>query len=404
MTLPPRGRAPVLSALNRVAVYLTLALVAGIASASLTLITPSLPSLQEELGISIPELGASQAAYLLCLALPQLLYGSYSDRIGRRRPLIVGLVLFTLGSIAATFAFDVWSFTATRLFQAIGASAGMVVSRGIVRDMHPEGRMASVMGFLAMAMMVIPMVAPALGGIVQDSFGWTGNFWLLASIGAALIIASLVWLPGGGPAPGQQERSAGALRALITSRRFHFFTIQFALSSATNQLFFMTAPFIMERQFGQAPSAYGFWFSLPPLLYFAGNMLSGMFAERAGTVRMVRTGTVGAGLACMLWVVVFASVPMPSYGAFLVMGSIALFHGLVTPSAVAGSTGAISTSFGLASGLAGAIQALLCAAIILAAAITGIDTAMMLVWVMTGITWLCVVLSQLLVPAPSATT
>jgi DHA1 family bicyclomycin/chloramphenicol resistance-like MFS transporter len=395
---PAGGPGPALRAFNRLALYLTLALVAGIASASLTLITPSLPSLQEQLGISVAELGASQAAYLICIAVPQLLYGSYSDRIGRRRPLLVGLVLFTLGSVAATFAFDVWSLIAARLFQAVGASAGMVVSRGIVRDMHPEGRMASIMGFLAMAMMVIPMIAPALGGVVQDSFGWTGNFWLLAAIGAALIVASVVWLPGGRPAQGPQQRAGGALRTLVASRRFHFFTMQFALSSATNQLFFITAPFIMERQFGQAPSAYGYWFSLPPLLYFAGNMFSGMFAERAGTIRMVLTGTLGAGAACLLWVAVFAAVPVPSFGLFLVMGSIALFHGLVTPSAVAGSTGAISGAYGLASGLAGAIQALACAAIILWATAAGVETASALLWVISGIAWVCVLLSLLLMP------
>jgi DHA1 family bicyclomycin/chloramphenicol resistance-like MFS transporter len=395
---PKAGRRSPSALLNRFATYVTLALSAGLAAASLTLITPSLPALQAELGISMTQLGASQAVYLLCIALPQLAYGSYSDRIGRRRPLILGLVIFTAGSIAATFAFDVWSLTGARLLQAVGASAGMVISRGIVRDMHPEGRMASVMGFLAMAMMVIPMVAPALGGIVQDSYGWTGNFFLLAGIGAALVVASLLWLPAGRPAEGGHDRPSGVLRALARSRRFHFFSLQFALSSATNQLFFLTAPFVMERQFGQAPSSYGVWFSLPPLLYFAGNMLSGIFAERAGTIRMVRTGTLGAGVACLLWVLVFAGTDVPLYGPFLVMGSIALFHGLVTPSAVAGSTGAISGSFGLASGLAGAMQALLSAAIILLASEAGIATASALVWSMAAIAWLCVLLSQLLLP------
>lgn len=400
MTAPirPTGSGTVLSLLNKAAVYVTLALAAGLAAASLTLITPSLPSLQVELGISMTQLGASQAVYLLCLAVPQLLYGSYSDRIGRRKPLLFGLAVFTLGSIAATFAFDVWSLTAARLLQAIGASAGMVISRGIVRDMHPEGRMASVMGFLAMAMMVIPMIAPALGGIVQDRFGWTGNFWLLAGIGMTLIVASLLWLPGGKAAAPPADKAAGVLHALIASRRFHFFALQFALSSSVNQLFFLTAPFVMEREFGQAPSSYGFWFSLPPMLYFAGNLLSGVFAERAGTIRMVRTGTFGAGLACALWLVTFAFAPAGPASPFLVMASIALFHGLVTPSAVAGSTGAISRSFGLASGLAGAVQAVLSASIVMLASEAGIETALMLVWTMAGITWLCVLLSQLLLP------
>ncbi len=400
---PSPGGNPALRSLNSLAVYVTLALCAGLAAASLTLVTPSLPALQHELGISMAQLGGSQAAYLLCLALPQLLYGSYSDRIGRRRPLIVGLTVFVIGSIGATFAFDVWSLTAARLLQAAGASAGMVVSRGIVRDMHPEGKMASVMGFLAMAMMVIPMIAPALGGVVQDSFGWKGNFWLLASIGTGMIIAAIIWLPNIRPPQGEQTPSLATIRALLTSRRFNFFALQFGLSSSTNQLFFLTAPFVMERQFAETPSAYGVWFSLPPLFYFAGNLISGVYAERAGTVRMVRLGTLGAGIVCGLWVLFFSVWAVAPAGLFLVMASIALCHGLVTPSAVAGSTGALATAFGLASGLAGCMQALLAAIVIVVVSSIGVATAIALVWTLTAIAWLCVVLSQLLLPARTET-
>ncbi len=377
---------------------MTLALSAGIAAASLTLITPSLPSLQAELGISMAQLGASQGVYLLCIAVPQLLYGSYSDRIGRRKPLLVGLAIFVAGSIGATFAFDIWSLMLARLLQAAGASAGMVVSRGIVRDMHPEGRMASVMGFLAMPMMVMPMIAPALGGLMQDMVGWRGNFWLLAGSGVALFAAASAWLPRDGAAAAVRHGPSGAARRLLRSRRFHFFALQFGLSSAANQLFFITAPFVMERQFGLAPSAYGVWLSLPPLMYFAGNLLSGLYAERLGTVRMVRAGTLGTGVVCTIWLVVLARFEVAPVELFLVMGSIALCHGLVTPSAVAGSTGAISTAFGLASGLAGFIQALLGAIVVSAATVFGIERATSLVWWLAGLAWLCVILSQLLLP------
>lgn len=394
----PEAPHPPVSAGRRIALYLTLALSAGIAAASLTLITPSLPSLQAELGISMAELGASQGVYLLCIALPQLLYGSYSDRIGRRKPLLVGLAIFVAGSVGATFAVDIWSLMLARLLQAVGASAGMVISRGIVRDMHPEGRMASVMGFLAMPMMVMPMIAPALGGLIQDMVGWRGNFWLLAGSGVALSAAALAWLPRDAAAAAVRHGSSGAVRRLLGSRRFHFFTLQFGLSSATNQLFFITAPFVMERQFGLAPSAYGIWLSLPPLMYFAGNLLSGLYAERLGTVRMVRTGTLGTGLVCAIWLVVLTRFEVAPAELFLVMGSIALCHGLVTPSAVAGSTGAIATAFGLASGLAGFIQALLGAIVVSAATVFGIERATSLVWWLAGLAWLCVVLSQLLLP------
>lgn len=389
MTGGGRGRLPL---------YATLAFCAGIGAASLTLITPSLPSLQQELGITVAQLGASQAIYLLCIALPQLFYGACSDRIGRRRPLLIGLGIFVAGSIAATFAFDVFSLTLARFLQAIGASSGMVISRAIVRDMHGEGRMASVMGFLAMPMMVMPMLAPAVGGLIQELVGWRGNFWLLTACGLLLIAASLAWLPREAAAPAAQPAPAGAAKALLTSRRFHFFTLQFGLSSAANQLFFIAAPFVMERQFGLSPLAYGAWFSVPPLMYFAGNLVSGIYAERLGTVRMVRAGALGAGLVCAAWVLLFSMLPVPSAGLFLVMGSIALCHGLVTPSAVTGATGAISAAYGFASGMAGFIQAALCAAVVMAASVFHIESAGLLVWWLAGLAWICIALSQLLLP------
>jgi len=383
---------------GRLPLYVTLALCAGIGAASLTLITPSLPSLQSELGITVTQLGVSQAVYLLCIALPQLFYGAYSDRIGRRKPLLLGLAVFVAGSIAATFAFDVLSLTFARFLQAIGASSGMVISRAVVRDMHPEGRMASVMGFLAMPMMVLPMIAPALGGLVQDLIGWRGNFWLLTVCGILLIAASMAWLPRESGAAAAQLTPAGTTKALLTSRRFYFFTFQFGLSSATNQLFFIVTPFVMERQFGLPPLAYGAWFSIPPLMYFAGNLISGIYAERLGIVRMVRVGSLGAGVVCAIWLLAFIYLPVASVELFLVMGSIALFHGLITPSAVAGATGAISTAFGFASGMAGFLQALLCAMTVLAASVAEIEHAELLVWWLASISLVCVMLSQTLLP------
>lgn len=389
-------------AVRKILLYATLALSGGIAAASLTLITPSLPSLQSELGISMSQLGASQAVYLLCIAVPQLLYGSYSDRVGRRKPLLVGLAIFVAGSVGATFAFDIWSLMLARLLQAVGASAGMVISRGIVRDMHPEERMASVMGFLAMPMMVMPMIAPALGGFVQDMVGWRGNFWLLAGSGVALLAAALAWLPRDRRPAAAADAPSGAARRILGSGRFHFFALQFGLNSAMNQLFFIMAPFVMERQFGQAPSAYGVWLSVPPMMYFVGNFLSGLYAARHGTIRMVRAGTFAMALACGLWVAVFALFDVASVELFLVMGCIALCHGIVMPSAAAGSTGAIATAFGLASGIAGFMQAALGAAVVLAATIAGIETATMLVWWMAGISLICLVISQLLLPGDAA--
>lgn len=335
-----------------------LALSAGLSAASLTLISPSLPAIEHDLGLQAGVIGQMQALYLLGLALPQLFFGIVSDRIGRRRPLLIGLLCFLSGSLICAQAEGLGMLLAGRLLQAIGASASLVLTRAILRETSNGGdRAASMLGYVTVAMMVVPMIAPLVGGILQGHFGWRSNFYLL-TVFAALLFASVAWVvPGVSSLPAGGVRvSFGLYRRILSSRTFQAFTIQTTLASAANQIIFNCSPFVAENAFGAAPKEYGSWMTLSAGGYMIGNFMSGQLSVRLGAARVLGFGTAALALWSLILLGVFASGSMTMAILFLLAGVLGICHGLVMPNALAGLTGAVPGLYGSAAGLGGMIQ------------------------------------------------
>jgi len=131
---------------------------------AITIFLPSLPAIADDLGTSQALAQMTVSAYLGTFALAQLVVGPLSDAVGRRGPLLAGLVLFTLGSAACAFAPDITVLITARVIQAIGGCACIVISRAIVRDTTDGAAATRAMAYLGMALAVAPMVAPLIGG------------------------------------------------------------------------------------------------------------------------------------------------------------------------------------------------------------------------------------------------
>jgi len=123
---------------------------------------------------------------LIGMAVCQLIYGPASDKFGRRPLLLAGLSLFFIASVLAAIAPSIEMLIAARLIQAIGGSAGIVLARAMVRDVFTREKSASVISYITMAFVVAPMIAPVLGGFLEQYSSWRTGFWLLAIVGAIL--------------------------------------------------------------------------------------------------------------------------------------------------------------------------------------------------------------------------
>src|SRR5690606_31952563 len=178
--------------------HFSLALVLGLLSAigpfAIDMYLPALPEIGHSLGADVGAVQLSLTAFFLSLGLGQLLYGPVSDMVGRKPPLYFGLGLFTLASVGCALATDIQMLIALRFLQGLGAAAGGVIPRAIVRDLHTGTEAARLMSLLMLVFSVSPILAPLTGSVVIAITGWRGVFWVvaLAAVAGMLMLRGAV--------------------------------------------------------------------------------------------------------------------------------------------------------------------------------------------------------------------
>jgi DHA1 family bicyclomycin/chloramphenicol resistance-like MFS transporter len=335
---------------------LTLILLAGIAALAMNIFLPSLPGMTAHFDTEYRLIQLSVAVYLGVNAMLQLFIGPISDRLGRRPVILGGLAIFLLATLGCIFAGNVWIFLFFRMMQATVVAA-MVLSRAVVRDMVPDAQAASMIGYVTMGMAVVPMIGPAIGGMLDQVYGWQASFWALFILGLAVM--ALAWADLGETAPLSGQNFREQIRdypELFTSPRFWGYAMAAALSSGAFFTYLGGAPFVGSVVFEMTPSQLGLFFGAPAVGYFLGNFVSGRFSVRIGVNRMVLWGTLinagGIGTNLALFHLGFGS-PLSFFGLMTLMG---LGNGMAIPNATAGALSVRPNLAGTASGLSGALM------------------------------------------------
>jgi len=323
---------------------------------AMNIFLPSLPGMTAYFDTEYRLIQLSVALYLAVNAGLQIIMGPVSDRLGRRPVILGGLGIFLIATLGCIFAPNILIFLTFRMIQATVVVA-MVLSRAVVRDMVPEAQAASMIGYVTMGMAVVPMIGPAIGGVLDQVFGWKANFWALFILGVAVFW--LTWRDLGETAPRSGHSLTQQFRnypELLTSPRFWGYSLAAALASGAFFAYLGGAPFVGDRVFGLDPATLGIYFGAPAIGYFLGNFISGRFSVRVGINRMVLWGTLfnagGIGLNLLIF---YAGVgtPLSFFGLMTLMG---LGNGMLIPNATAGALSVRPHLAGTASGLSGAMM------------------------------------------------
>lgn len=338
-----------------------LVLITGIGPFSLQIIVPAIPGLAETFAVPQATAQLGLTVYLLGVAIGQLLYGPLSDRYGRRPMAIAGLAVFLAASVAGTYASSIGGLVAARALQAFGACAGMVLARAMIRDCYEKDRSASIMAYVFMGMTVAPMIAPVIGALLDDAFGWRALFVMPGMFGLALLGAVLARLPEtlrheDGAAHGRFADVVAASLGLLRSPAFGVYSGCFAASSAVFFAFLGGAPFVVVRGLGLPATAYGIAFAIISVSYAAGNFVTARLAVRLGVRRLLSAGTALTFLAAAAAVVMVTALPPAMANLFGPATLMAFGNGIAQANAMAGAVSVRPQAAGAASGLAGAIQ------------------------------------------------
>ncbi|NYI28313.1 multidrug effflux MFS transporter [Sulfitobacter geojensis] len=335
---------------------LTLILLSGLSALVMNIFLPSLPHMAEYFGTSYATMQLTVPLYLLCSAVIQLFIGPISDNLGRRPVIIGGLVLFMLATLGCIFAPNTAVFLGFRIAQAVIATA-MVLSRAVLRDLYTQDQAASKLGYVTMGMALVPMIAPAVGGAIEQVADWHVTFWLMFVIAGAVLVLVL-WDMGETAKPSNISilKQFREYPELLRARRFWGYALAASFCSGAFFAYLGGAPFVGTIVFGLDPFWLGLYFGAPAIGYFCGNWITGLFATRFGVDMLVLCGCIAATLGSTLSLCILVMGLGTAETFFGMMTLVGLGNGLCIPNATAGMLSVRPHLAGTASGLGGAIM------------------------------------------------
>jgi len=337
--------------------FLLLVAVTACGTLGMHIIIPALPATARALGMSIGTAQLTITLYLIGLAIGQLLYGPVSDRFGRRPVLLAGLSLFTVASVATALAPNPAILIGARILQSLGGCAGLVLGRAAVRDGATADKAAGQLALLTLVMVLVPSIAPAVGGYLTAYIHWRASYVLLALFGAVTLTACFLLMPETLTESLAPRRSmVTAYARLLRSPRFLGYAVGGACSTTAFYGFMSASPFIFEAQLHQPPQRVGLYYLLLMLGVAAGSLGANRIAGRLP----IRTALRIANGLCILGAALFALADVTdALSVATVVAPVSLFMvgaGMASPFALAGSVSVNPQAIGAASGMYGFIQ------------------------------------------------
>ena len=325
---------------------------------SMNLFLPSLAHMADDFGVGYPTIQLSVGLYLALTGATQIVLGPLADRVGRRPVLLGAFGVYVLASVGCAVATHVVPFLVCRMLQATVYSA-VVLSRTIVRDTMPEGRAAATIGYVTMGMAMVPMLSPALGGLLEATLGWRAGFWLMAAagvVGWALVFTRVAETSTSRPASLRQQLSE--YPDLLANRRFWAFAFAMTTSAGCYFAYLGGAPYLGREVFRLDPAVLGILFGASSGGYAAGSFVSGALSERRGIHAMIAGGTLtiaaALSVALALFLAGFGSAGV-YFGLTVLVG---VGYGMALPNATAGLMSGTPRLAASASGLGSALMIL----------------------------------------------
>ncbi|OAJ73689.1 MFS transporter [Brevibacillus sp. SKDU10] len=283
---------------------LWLAIVLGALSAfgplSLDMYLPALPAMATDFQTTTSAVQLSLTACLLGLSLGQLFAGPLSDIQGRRKPLLVGLAIYAVASILCVFSTSIWALVALRFIQGAAGSAGIVISRAMVRDIYAGPELTKFFALLMLVNGVAPIAAPIFGSQLLLLTPWEGVFVVLGAIGIIMLLVVLFGLPESLPV---ERRSTGGFKNtlvtfknLFVDKMFMGFALSQGLVIAAMFAYISGSPFVLQNMFGVSAQMFSVFFAVNGLGIILASQITGKLAGKISESKLMISGLILAAI------------------------------------------------------------------------------------------------------------
>ncbi|AHG63468.1 multidrug effflux MFS transporter [Advenella mimigardefordensis] len=325
-------------------------------SLSTDIYLPAMPQMRRDLQGDVE---LTITGFLVGFAVAQLIWGPISDRIGRRIPLFIGMILFIVGSIGCALSQNIEQIVFWRVFQALGACTGPMLARAIIRDLYARTKAAQMLSTLTIIMAIAPIVGPLLGGQIIRISSWHSIFWLLTVIGA-LMFFSLFLLPETHPAEKRARTSVfgafGSYRKLLSNRQFMRYTLCIAFFYVSAYAFIAGSPFVYITYYGVGTQYYGALFAINLLGVIGLSFANRSLVKKIDLDILLRIATV---IAMMAMIVLALLVWFKIGGIYSIVITVFIFfsmNAMIAASATAAALDGVPELAGSASALIGSLQ------------------------------------------------
>lgn len=321
---------------------------------------PSLPDVATDLQASQAAVQFTLSAMLIGGGVGQLVIGPLSDRFGRRLPLIVGITLHIVISMACSIAPDIATLIGLRVLQGFFNAAAAVVAIAVIRDRFIGSEAARLMSRLVLVIGVAPLFAPSIGQVIAGQWHWRAVFYALALIGAALVVIVWKWMPETLPVESRRgarpRQIAGSYWSLLRDREFMALAVLPGLGMGVIMSYVVGSPFVFQNQYGLSGSQFALVFALNGVVLVLSAQLNASLVRHIAPARILRASVLiqlGFGVLLLLTVLTGAG---GLFGVLIGLWLVFATQGLVPPNATVLSLNNYGHMAGTASAVMGALK------------------------------------------------
>lgn len=345
---------------NRTVLILILGLLSAIGPFSIDMYLPGFPAIANSLHSTVDVVAYSLSSFFIGVCAGQLLCGPLLDRFGRKRPLVVGLVVYVIASVGCSFAASVEVLIAFRFVQALGGSVGMIAPGAIVRDVFPLDENAKIFSLLILILGVSPILAPTVGSYIIAHFGWSWVFIVLATVAALILAIVLVWLHESKPPDPDFSLLPGPILKGFAQvfRQAQFTTYAFAGAVAASGLFAYLAgsPYIFMQMYGVSEQQYGWIFASIAAGLIGCSQLNTFILKRYSSAQVIRVVMVAQSIFGLALVVGSLTGITGLFSTIVLIFLFLSCQGFTFPNAAALAMAPFDKGAGSASAIMGALQ------------------------------------------------
>lgn len=298
---------------------------------SMDMYLPGLPAITEDLQTVASLTQLSITSSLLGLGAGQVLFGPLSDFLGRRKPLLITLLLYAVFSLLIGFSTDVWTLIGLRFAQGFTAAAGIVIARASTRDLYSGMQLIQFLALLALVHGAAPILAPIVGGVILEWMGWEAVFYVLSAIGFIMMFA--VWwqlpetLPPANRSQGKVISAFASYGMLVRDRIFVNIALASAFISMGLFAYIAASPFVLQKVYDATPQQFSFIFASNGIGIIIAAQVTGRLAKRVSGLALLGSGialSVMGSILFMLAVLLQLPLTVVMVALFLSVSSIGI--------------------------------------------------------------------------------